>query len=96
MNRYMTDAEAFMGADRAWKTLQESTKLLTELLVYTNRGRNKSSSVVVEGDGTTTDADTFDVTSLRERLEKYNLDLDGSRAMLLQRWKQFLLDRNVA
>ena len=96
MNRYMTDAEAFMGADRAWKTLQESTKLLTELLVYTNRGRNKSSSVVVEGDGTTTDADNFDVTSLRERLEKYNLDLDGSRAMLLQRWKQFLLDRNAA
>jgi len=96
MNRYMTDAEAFMGAARAWTALQESTKLLTELLVYTNRGRNKSSSVVVDGDGTTNDADIFDVTSLRERLEKYNLDLDGSRAMLLQRWKQFLSDRNAA
>ena len=36
------------------------------------------------------DADEYDVRSLRERLEAYELDLDGSREMLLQRWKEYL------
>ena len=76
-----------------WKQLQESTKLLTELLVYTNissSGRKIYSSVTGDGDGTLADADEYDVTSLRERLEKYGLDMDGSQEILLQRWKDHL------
>ena len=36
------------------------------------------------------DADGLDVTSLRERLERAGLDVDGSREMLVERWKQQL------
>ena len=34
--------------------------------------------------------DDFDVTSLRERLEIANLDVDGSRQILVERWKHYL------
>ena len=72
-----------------WKQLQESTKLLTELLVYcmNDSGRKIYSSVTGDGDGTLFDANEYDVTSLRERLEKHDLDIDGSQEILLRRWK---------
>ena len=78
-----------------WNQLQESSKLLAELLLFattTTSGRKKYSSVTGDGDGTIDEADEYDVTSLRERLEKYDLDLDGSREILVQRWQQFLSD----
>ena len=92
MKVYITDPKTVMAAHDDWNTLQESTKLLTELLVYATLDRSTTtySSVVSDGDGTVNDADGFDVTSLRERLEAYNLDLDGSREMLLHRWKNYL------
>ena len=92
MKVYITDPKTVMEAHDDWKTLQESTKLLTELLVYATLDRSTTtySSVVSDGDGTVNDADGFDVTSLRERLEAYDLDLDGSREMLLHRWKNYL------
>ena len=34
--------------------------------------------------------DDIDVTSLRERLVLFDLDVDGSRAMLVQRWNDHL------
>ena len=34
--------------------------------------------------------DNIDVTSLRERLVLFDLDVDGSRAMLVQRWNDHL------
>ncbi|OEU07252.1 hypothetical protein FRACYDRAFT_251325 [Fragilariopsis cylindrus CCMP1102] len=42
----------------------------------------------------TEDTDDFDVTSLRERLEKANLDVDGSRQILVERWKTYLRPGN--
>jgi len=99
MNIYKNDSKSFIGngdneesattAAVYWKQLQESTKLLTELLLYcaNDSGRTKYSSVTGDGDGTLDDADEYDVTSLRERLEKYGLDMDGSQEILLQRWK---------
>ena len=95
MNAYMVDSEAFMNdmdsnSNKNWKELQESTTLLTELLVYTNSGRKRYSYVVDDGDGTSDDADNFDITSLRERLQMVDLDVDGSREMLLERWKNHL------
>jgi hypothetical protein len=95
MNAYMADSEASMNNmdssdNNNWKMLQKSTKLLTELLVYTNSGRRRYSSMVDDGDGTLDDVDNFDVTSLRERLQMYDLDVDGSREILVERWKNYL------
>jgi len=83
MDTYMTDSTTFMNAEDDWNKLQESSKLLTELLVYTNNERTRDSSAVVVDD-----VDDLDVTSLRERLQRINLDVDGSREMLVQRWKE--------
>ena len=49
-------------------------------------------SVADNGNGTIDDVDDFDVTSLRERLQQQNvdLDLDGSREILVERWKNYL------
>mmetsp|Transcript_38756 Transcript_38756/g.44654 ORF Transcript_38756/g.44654 Transcript_38756/m.44654 type:complete len:123 (-) Transcript_38756:120-488(-) len=82
MDTYMTDSTTFMNAEDDWRKLQESSKLLTELLVYTNKDRTRYNSSVVD------DVDELDVTSLRERLQMVNLDVDGSREMLVQRWKE--------
>mmetsp|Transcript_40387 Transcript_40387/g.45124 ORF Transcript_40387/g.45124 Transcript_40387/m.45124 type:complete len:98 (+) Transcript_40387:3-296(+) len=77
-----------------WKTLQESPKLLTELLVYATSDQQRYVSVV-DGDGnidgTLENTDELDVTSLRERLQQINLDVDGSREILVERWKEYLL-----
>jgi len=93
MNAYLTDSNTVMTASHDdWTRLKESNDLLVELLMYsTSGGRKKYSSVVDDGDGTANDADGFDVVSLRERLEKYNLDVDGSKEILLKRWKDHLL-----
>ena len=93
MNAYLTDSNTVMTASHDdWNKLKESNDLLVELLMYsTSGGRKKYSSVVDDGDGTANDADGFDVVSLRERLEKYILDVDGSKDILLKRWKGHLL-----
>ena len=81
-----------MKSQDDWTKLKESSKLLSELLVYTNNpvGHIHYSPVVKDGNGTVEDADNLDVTSLRERLEKANIDVDGSREMLVERWKEHL------
>ena len=94
MRMYVTDpASVQRSCDEDWNRLKESNDLLVELLNYgTYPGRRKKYvSVLVHNDGTINDADSYDVTSLRERLEKYQLDTDGSHEMLLQRWKDHLL-----
>ena len=35
------------------------------------------------------DPNEMDVQSLRERLEKIDLDVDGSRTMIVERWKNY-------
>jgi hypothetical protein len=78
INPYMTDSKGFMNKDsndnNNWEELQESAKLSTELLVYTNSD----------------DVDDFDVTSLRERLQMVDLDMDGSREILVEQCKNHL------
>ena len=99
LKTYVEASELFMASTTTdnegltdWEKLQESSKLLTELLVYTTSGHRTTqySSVVDDGDGTIATATTYDVTSLRERLEKYQLETDGSREMLCQRWIEHL------
>lgn len=76
-----------------WYQLQQSNELLTELLLYSTTGRKHYSSVVEDGIGTLQDAEEYDVTSLRERLQKFQLDVDGSREILVQRWKTYFLQQ---
>ena len=91
MNMYIADSKTVKESENDWNNLQESNKLLVELLDYSTSDRKVYSSVVLNGDGTMNDADGFDVSSLRERLEKYDLDVDGSQEILLKRWKDHLL-----
>jgi hypothetical protein len=74
-----------------WTKLKESNDLLVELLVYATSGRKKYSSVIADGNGTIEDTDNFDVTSLRERLQKVGLNVDGSKEYLVELWKNYLL-----
>jgi hypothetical protein len=84
MNMYVTDYIAGMDSKDDWIKLQESNELLTELLVCATSGRKLYSSVVDDGNGTLDDVGGFDVTSLRERLQKADLDMDGSREILVE------------
>ncbi|OEU08646.1 hypothetical protein FRACYDRAFT_249542 [Fragilariopsis cylindrus CCMP1102] len=98
MNMYASKFTDVMESSKEdWTRLKESNDLLVELLLHTNNpgGRKKYSSVVENDDGDTLeDVDDFDVTSLRERLEKANLDVDGSRQILVERWKTYLRPGN--
>ena len=90
MNLCLAESNTVMTSSHDdWNKLKESNDLLVELLLQSSSGlsNTKYSSVVTNGDGTVNDADGFDVTSLRQRLQKYQLDVDGSKEMLLQRWK---------
>ena len=96
MHAFIVDPKTVMESQGDWKKIQESTKLLEELLVHATSGRSnvKYSSVVTDGDGTVNYADGLDVTSLRERLQKYQLDVDGSKETLLHRWKDHCGSKN--
>ena len=92
----MTNSKSFMESNPdEWKKVQESSKLLTELLMYATTKRKEYSSIVVDDDGnineTPKNTDGLDVTSLRERLQQVDLDMDGSREILVDRWKKYLL-----
>ena len=90
MNLCLAESNTVMSPSHDdWNELKESSNLLAELLLQSLSGRSNTtySSVVTDGDGAVNDADGLDVTSLRERLQKYQLDVDGSKEMLLQRWK---------
>ena len=95
MRLYVTDPAAVQDSNEEdWHRLTESNALLVELLNYgTYPGRRKQyvAAWVQDDDGTIQEADAYDVTSLRERLEQYQLDTDGSHEMLLQRWKEHLV-----
>ena len=74
-----------------WTKLKESNNLLVELFVYASSGRKSYTSMVDDdGTGALDDVGGFDVTSLREHLQQVDLDLDGSRDMLIHRWKNYL------
>ena len=73
-----------------WKNLSESNKLLLELLASSRTGCKQFSPFIGGGEETVEDVDGLDVVSLRERLCIAELDVDGSREMLVDRWKQQL------
>merc|ERR1712238_552806 len=98
MDTYMTDPQA---VDSDWTKLQESDKLLTELLLYKSSGgaggRKRYSTYVrnvdSKGANILEDFDDLDVTSLRERLQQVaKLSVDGSRSLLVLRWKSYLMN----
>ena len=66
----------------AWSKIQESARLLEELLVYT------SNKLVMTRNPTTTTT-IMDVDTLREHLEDANLALDGSREVLVHRLRDY-------
>merc|ERR1712238_639956 len=72
MDAYMTDPQAVIASHIDWTKLQESNKLLTELLLYAScaaGGRRRYSSYDRNGDSNgdtiVEDVDDLDVTSLR-------------------------------
>ena len=104
MDAYVTGSKTVAEANTEdWQQLAESNALLVELLAYATSDRKIYAPVVVpntnnnnnnQGNTTTNtetkeeDADNYDVTSLRERLTWKKLDCDGSREILLRRWKE--------
>ena len=103
MDAYVTGSKTVTEANTEdWQQLAESNALLVELLAYATSDRKIYAPVVVpntnnnnsQGNTTTNtetkeeDADNYDVTSLRERLTWKKLDCDGSREILLRRWKE--------
>ena len=105
MNLSVVDPESVMDSNPAdWKLLKASNDVFEELLLYPRRRKHyfpwlDHEDVTMnyfpwlnheDGTWTINDADPYDVTSLRERLEKYHLDTDGSREMLFQRWTEYV------
>ncbi|KAG7344792.1 BTB/POZ domain containing protein [Nitzschia inconspicua] len=80
---YVKDPEAVKNS-KDWTLVLESTPLLVELLDIATLG---SGNVIVDKSKhlTAEILELLDVTSLRERLDASNLDLDGSRETLVQR-----------
>ena len=69
---------------RDWPRIKESNQLMVELLHEASR----KVAFKKNSDPTPTDnVDCLDVTSLREELEQAKIDVDGSREVLVNRWK---------
>ena len=83
MNTYAENLNAVMNSQDDWIKLVESNKLLSELSLSITDGRNHYSPVVKDRNGTLEDAENLDVTSLRERLQKADFDVEDSREMLV-------------
>jgi len=79
MNAVVTNAAAVRDTE-GWSAIQESNRLLEELFhSVTDVHRPKGDDEI----------DLMDVTTLRNCLQKAKLDLDGSREMLVDRWKNY-------
>jgi hypothetical protein len=89
MNMYATNPSAVMESKSDWMKLKESNDLLEELLVHTNASRKQYASVA-NSNPDEEGIDNLDVTSLRERLQAADLDIDGSYLTLVERWKEHL------
>ena len=99
LNMYVADPTSFRESDTttpatagAWSKIQESNRLLEELLVYssdkwdaTRNPTTTTAAIANSTDGTNATTATIDVGTLREHLEDANLALDGSREVLVHR-----------
>jgi hypothetical protein len=88
MNIYIKDPEAVKKTND-WKLVVESTPLLLELLDAATLGTG-GPPLDKKKAFTTEEVALLDVTSLRERLEAANLDLDESRETLVKRLSQHI------
>ena len=104
LQAYVADAKTVTEANpEAWQQLIESTALLIELLSYAtsdhktyvpvvpNQKDNHQGTTMTDTATKVEDINDYDVTSLLERLTQKDLDCDGSREILLHRWKEYLL-----
>ena len=83
-NAFLTDA-AIVKSSEAWSKVQESSRLLTELLdahALTCSSKSKCGDDI-------DDIEWMDVGTLRNELEKVDLLLDGSREVLVERLRTF-------
>ena len=80
---------SIVKSSKGWKSVKGSSDLLEELLEYhATRNQRIPNSCV--------DFDNMNVRSLRDELESLNLDLDGTRQMLMQRLKDHQLALTTA
>jgi len=82
-NLFVTDPKTVKENAEAWSKITESRRLLEELLDTLMC----SNEPVEEAHNFTSKIDQMDVTTLRKDLEEANLELDGSREVLLDRLK---------
>jgi len=68
-----------------WKSVTESSELVLELFEMTT----SSKDVARDKDGIDA-VDKLNVSTLRQRLEEANLDVDGTKQMLISRLKEYL------
>ena len=80
MNLFVTDGDTLRNS-AAWSNIKESNKLKDEVLDHV---LNSTKAVANESDYS-----QMDVSTLRTELQEANLDLDGSRAMLVERLKTY-------
>lgn len=86
MKVYKEDASTVMQS-KGWTKVVESNALLQELLKFSVAKQHEDATERHKQD-VKIDYDSMDVRRLRERLESLNLDLDGSREMLIKRLKE--------
>ena len=86
MNIYNNDANAVMESEK-WCYVEESSRLLSELLKFCKVGKQISS----DEDSVNFVTENLDVTSLRNRLLEANLDIDGNKEILIGRLKNYIL-----
>ncbi len=78
---FVTDAAAVKNS-KAWPQIKESPKLVVELLDTT-----MPASKEYKDDDLTAAFDQMNIIAIREELELFNLELDGSREIIVERLK---------
>ena len=104
MDAYSHNPTVVMKEDESsWTELQESSKLLSELLFYStiefHRRHNNNKNKTREGGDDDDDDDRnaeqheekyLDVSTLRDRLQEADVDVDGSRKYLLNEYSKLI------
>ena len=86
-NRILDDADSVKKTPD-WRWVRESQRLMTELLEASLEDERCSSAKRNRNGSTSTgDPDRWNVTSLRRKLKRAKLEVDGSREILVNRWK---------
>ena len=99
MKIYKSDASSVIESDdESWQKIRESKRLLAELLEFCTVVKKQSPPVAAAASSTNNkrkrenkkeidNVDHLNVTSLREQLLASNLEIDGSREILVDRLK---------